>query len=149
MNGVHSLHFFHIFSNLKICNHVLIILEKFSSPRLRIYDAQKSYSATQKRRRILDRTRRLFYTYSALEKHSCRALRQNGGYRDRQKTDLIFTRTAGSRIFVRGHLPLRGAVAWSVGDFSICSAVRFSDGLQLLRPPPHSTGAAVCHSFLL
>ena len=43
----------------------------------------------------------LFYTYSALEKHSCRALRQNGGYRDRQKTDLIFTRTAGSRIFVR------------------------------------------------
>lgn len=81
----------------------------------------------------------------AIEKHSCRALRQNGGYRDRQKADLIFTRTAGSRIFVRGHLPLRGAVAGSVGDFSICGAVRFSDGLQLLRPPSHSTGAAVCH----
>ena len=50
-------------------------------------------------------------------------MRQNGGYRDRQKTDLIFTRTAGSRIFVRGHLPLRGAVAFRYNVLFTPSAV--------------------------
>ena len=101
-----------------------------------------------KKRCVLDRTRRLFYTYSALQKHSWRALRQNGGYFDRQKADLIFAGAAGSRISERGALPLRGTVAGAVGDHGIRGAVRFSDDLQLLRPPAHSTGTAVCHSFL-
>ena len=74
-------------------------------------------------------------------------MRQNGGYFDRQKADLIFTGAAGSRISERGALPLRGTVAGAVGDHGIRGAVRFSDDLQLLRPSPHSTGTAVCHSL--
>ena len=74
-------------------------------------------------------------------------MRQNGGYFDRQKADLIFAGAAGSRISERSSLPLRGAVAGPVGDHGIRGAVRFSDDLQLLRPPAHSTRAAVCHGL--
>ena len=74
-------------------------------------------------------------------------MRQNGGYFDRQKADLIFAGAAGSRISERSPLPLRGTVAGAVGDHGIRGAVRFSDDLQLLRPPAHSTGTAVCHGL--
>ena len=74
-------------------------------------------------------------------------MRQNGGYFDRQKADLIFAGAAGSRISERGALPLRGTVAGAVGDHGIRGAVRFFDDLQLLRPPAHSTGTAVCHDL--
>ena len=73
-----------------------------------------------------------FYTYNALQKHSCRALRQNGGYCDRQKADFIFTGAAGSRISVHRPLPLRGVVAEPVGDHGVCGVVRVPDDLQLL-----------------
>jgi len=75
------------------------------------------------------------------------ALRQNGGYCDRQKADFIFTGAAGSCISERGPVPLRRTVAGAVGNFRICGAIRFSDDLQLLRPPAHSTGTAVCHGL--
>ena len=42
-----------------------------------------------------------------------------------------------------------GTVAGAVGNFRIRGAVRFSDDLQLLRPPAHSTGSAVCHGLFL
>ena len=74
-------------------------------------------------------------------------MRQNGGYFDRQKADLIFAGAAGSRISERSPLPLRGTMAGAVGDHGIRGAVRFSDDLQLLRPPAHSTGTAVRHSL--
>ena len=47
----------------------------------------------------------------------------------------------------RGPVPLRRTVAGAVGNFRICGAVRFSDDLQLLRPPAHSTWTAVCHGL--
>lgn len=76
-------------------------------------------------------------------------MRQNGGSCDRQKADIIFTGAAGSRISERGAVPLWGTVAGAVGNFRIRGAVRFSDDLQLLRPPAHSTGSAVCHGLFL
>ncbi len=59
-----------------------------------------------------------------------------------------FAGAAGSRISERGPVPLRRTVAGAVGNFRIRGAVRFSDDLQLLRPPAHSTGTALRHSFL-
>ena len=42
-------------------------------------------------------------------------MRQNGGYFDRQKADLIFAGAAGSRISERSSLPLRSTMAGTVG----------------------------------
>ena len=50
-------------------------------------------------------------------------MRQNGGYFDRQKADLIFTGAACSRISERGALPLRGAVAFRYNVLFTPSAV--------------------------
>lgn len=50
-------------------------------------------------------------------------MRQNGGYCDRQKADLIFTGAAGSRISERSPLPLRGAVAFRYNVLFTPSAV--------------------------